>query len=165
MTSSTFQGWNKIAKGWNKILGMGNWGGGGSSDPPPPPGYGPDIRNLQLDLLQARHRRRHLVASRGFPVRAPWWQTEQLPAYNECPHITNFFLPPQFLRYRRTPIGVWAGGLGGCSPPPSFWATQFFGQRRSFFGAAAMVGGGCFSNFRRADDVTRTMSKGGGGCL
>ena len=37
---------------------------------------------------------RHLVASRGFSVRAPWWQTEQLPAYNECPHITNFFLPP-----------------------------------------------------------------------
>ena len=48
VTSSTFQGWNKIAKGWNKIakrwnkiakgwnkiLGMGNWGGGGSSDPP-----------------------------------------------------------------------------------------------------------------------------------
>ena len=26
-----------------------------------------------------------------------------------------------------------------------------------------MVGGGCFSIFRRADDVTRTMSKGGGG--
>ena len=25
-----------------------------------------------------------------------------------------------------------------------------------------MVGGGCFSIFRRADDVTRTMSKGGG---
>ena len=45
----------------------------------------------------------------------------------------------------------------------SFWATQFFGQRRSFFWAAAMVGGGCFSIFRRADDVTRTMSKGRGG--
>ena len=57
------------------------------------------------------------------------------------------------------------GGRGGCSPPPppppSFWATQFFGQRRSFFWAVAMVGGGCFSIFRRADDVTRTMSKGG----
>ena len=25
-----------------------------------------------------------------------------------------------------------------------------------------MVGGGCFSIFRRVDDVTRTMSKGGG---
>ena len=24
-----FQRWNKIAKGWNKIFGMGNWGGGG----------------------------------------------------------------------------------------------------------------------------------------
>ena len=54
------------------------------------------------------------------------------------------------------------GGQGGA---PSFWATQFFGQRRSFLGAAAMVGGGCFSIFRRADDVTQTMSKGGGGCL
>ena len=27
------------------------------------------------------------------------------------------------------------------------------------------MGGGCFSIFRRADDVTRTMSKGGGGAL
>ena len=27
------------------------------------------------------------------------------------------------------------------------------------------MGGGCFSIFRRADDVTRTMSKGGGGVL
>ena len=26
-----------------------------------------------------------------------------------------------------------------------------------------MVGGGCFSIFRRANDVTQTMSKGGGG--
>ena len=26
------------------------------------------------------------------------------------------------------------------------------------------MGGGCFSIFRRADDVTRTMSKGGGAC-
>ena len=68
------------------------------------------------------------------------------------------------------------------------WATKFFGQRQSFFCAAAMVGGvffnfpeggwrhadnvqggvlvnvqeqGCFSIFRRADDITRTMSKGG----
>ena len=51
VTSSTFQGWNKIAKGWNKIakgwnkiakgwnkiLGMGNWGGGGRPTPPTPP--------------------------------------------------------------------------------------------------------------------------------
>ena len=69
-------------------------------------------------------------------------------------HCTDLILPPGHRRMRR--------GQGGCSPPPSFWATQFFGQRRSFFGAAAMVGGGCFSIFRRADDVTRTMSKGGG---
>ena len=54
------------------------------------------------------------------------------------------------------------GGRGGAAAPASFWAIQFFGQRRSFFWAAAMVGGGCFSIFRRADDVTRTMSKGGG---
>ena len=54
------------------------------------------------------------------------------------------------------------GGRGAAAPPPSFWATQFFGQRWSFFGAAAMVGRGCFSIFRRADDVTQTMSKGGG---
>ena len=53
------------------------------------------------------------------------------------------------------------GGRGGCSPP-QLLATQFFGQRRSFFWAAAMVGGGCFSIFRRANDVTQTMSKGGG---
>ena len=26
------------------------------------------------------------------------------------------------------------------------------------------MGGGCFSIFRRADDVMRTMSKGGGAC-
>ena len=54
------------------------------------------------------------------------------------------------------------GAGGAAAPPPSFWATQFFGQRRSFFWAAAMVGGGCFSIFLRANDVTQTMSKGGG---
>ena len=84
-------------------------------------------------------------------------------------------------------IGVWGGGgQGGCSPP-SFWATQFFGQRRTFFGgqqqwweggvffnfpeggwrhADNVQGGGvlvnvqewgCFSIFRRANDVTQTM--------
>ena len=58
-------------------------------------------------------------------------------------------------------------GGRGAAAPPSFWATQFFGQRRSFFGAAAMVGGGCFSIFRRADDVTRTADnvRGGGGVV
>ena len=32
-------------------------------------------------------------------------------------------------------------------------------------GACECPRGGCFSIFRRADDVTRTISKGGGGCL
>ena len=33
-----------VAKGWNKILGMGNWGGGVVRPPPPdPPGYGPGL--------------------------------------------------------------------------------------------------------------------------
>ena len=54
-------------------------------------------------------------------------------------------------------------GGGGQGGGPAFGQLSFLGQRRSFFGAAAMVGGGCFSIFRRADDVTRTMSK--GGCL
>ena len=61
-------------------------------------------------------------------------------------------------------IGVWGGGQGGLQPPPpSFWATQVFGQRRSFFRAAAMVGGGCFSIFRRADMTSRRQCPRGGG--
>ena len=50
------------------------------------------------------------------------------------------------------------GGRGG---PPAFGQLSFLSSGGPFFGAAAMVGGGCFSIFRRADDVTRTMSKGG----
>ena len=45
-------------------------------------------------------------------------------------------------------IGVWAGGAGGGGlQPPSFWATQFFGQRRSFFWGSRNGGRGVFFNF------------------
>ena len=55
------------------------------------------------------------------------------------------------------------GGAGGAAapPPPAFGQLSFLGSGGPFFWAAAMVGGGCFSIFRRADDVTQTMSKGG----
>ena len=50
------------------------------------------------------------------------------------------------------------GGRGG----PQLLGNSVFWAAAVLFLAAAMVGGGCFSIFRRADDVTRTMSKGGG---
>ena len=58
------------------------------------------------------------------------------------------------------------GGPGGPDPPP-------FGPRCRLFNIGPKVGPppfvnvqewGCFSIFLRANDVTRTMSKGGGGC-
>ena len=55
------------------------------------------------------------------------------------------------------------GGRGGAAAPPQllgnsvFWAAVVL-----FLGSSNGGGGGCFSIFRRADDVTRTMSKGGG---
>ena len=61
-------------------------------------------------------------------------------------------------------IGVWAGGLGGGCSPPAFGQLSFLGSGGPFFGQQQWWEGGCFSIFRRADDVTRTMSK-GGGCL
>ena len=58
------------------------------------------------------------------------------------------------------------GGSRGSGPPP-------FGPRCRLFNIGPKVGPppfvnvqewGCFSNFLRSDDVTRTMSKGGGAC-
>ena len=60
--------------------------------------------------------------------------------------------------------GSGGGGPGGPDPPP-------FGPRCRLFNIGPKVGPppfvnvqewGCFSNFLRSDDVTRTMSKGGG---
>ena len=84
----------------------------------------------------------------------------------------------------------WGGGL----QPSAFGQLSFLGSGGPFFGQQQWCGGGgvfqfsggrmtsrgqcprgrvlvnvqergCFSIFRRANDVTRTMSKGGGGCL
>ena len=84
-------------------------------------------------------------------------------------------------------------GAGGCSPPPAFGQLSFLGSGGPFFGQQQWWEGGvfqfsgeqmtscgqcprgggvlvnvqewrCFSIFRRANDVTQTMSK-GGGCL
>ena len=83
------------------------------------------------------------------------------------------------------------GGQGGCSPPPQllgnsvFWAAAvlFWGQQQWWEGGVFQFSRGrmtsrgqcprgvlvnvqewgCFSIFRRANDVTQTMSKGGGG--
>ena len=85
------------------------------------------------------------------------------------------------------------GGQGGLQPPQLlgnsvFWAAVvlFFGQQQWWEGGVFQFSGGrmtsrgqcprggvlvnvqewgCFSIFRRANDVTQTMSKGGGGCL
>ena len=62
-----------------------------------------EIRASSLSTILKNSDKSTLVASRGFSVRAPWWQTEQLPAYNECPN-NEFFSSPQFLRYKRTPL-------------------------------------------------------------
>ena len=64
-------------------------------------------------------------------------------------------------------IGVWGGGgAGGLQPPPQLLGNSVFWAAAVLFLGSSNGGRGCFSIFRRADDVTRTMSKGGGGgCL
>ena len=70
-------------------------------------------------------------------------------------------------------VCVWGGcvhrrmrrGAGGTAapPPPAFGQLSFLGSGGPFLGQQQWWEGECFSIFRRADDVTRTMSKGGGG--
>ena len=72
---------------------------------------------------------------------------------SETKHLSFFTCYTNCHTHRRMRRG---GGQGGCSPPPNFWATQSFGQRQWWEGGVFQFSGG------RADDVTRTMSKGGG---
>ena len=55
-------------------------------------------------------------------------------------------------------------GGRGAAAPPAFGQLSFLGSGGPFFGQEQWWEGGCFSIFRRADDVTQTMSKGGGAC-
>ena len=54
-------------------------------------------------------------------------------------------------------------GAGGAAAPPAFGQLSFLGSGGPFLGQQQWWEGGCFSIFRRANDVTQTMSK--GGCL
>ena len=60
------------------------------------------------------------------------------------------------------------GGVQGVPPPPILGHDVGFLKLGPKLDPPPFVNvqeWGCFSIFLRADDVTRTMSKGGGGCL
>ena len=89
-------------------------------------------------------------------------------------HVTSWFISQTSISCSNTErfkerstcyigIGVWAGGAA--APPQLLGNSVFWAAAVLFWGSSNGGGGGCFSILRRADDVTRTMSKGGGGVL